>query len=675
MLLWVTLAAAAAAVPASAAKAAKAAAADARPLLIVGSINADSTITLERLPARGECITSTKPTASFAVGGKVSDPACFTQLLPSLESAHAKHKPPLPPSRPAPTQGANQAVAAARLRAPAAPPPRFVCRFGDDDAGRRMRAELAGESLDLAGSATAPGVASGTGIVWLDAEGAATSVVLGGANACGWGAAAATEEDAEVKGAPEEAELRTAAEAALAPRPGALLLQREIPEAVNAAFASAARAAGVPVLLDAGGEDSPVGGNLLAAVDYICPNELELRRLTGISAGGGGAGAAWARVGARKLMEAGARGVLVTLGEHGALLVTRRGGGEGAEDEGAEGEGAADVEALHQPAFPVPGGAVVDATAAGDAFRAAFATALVEGRGARAALRFAAAAGAVAVSRAGAMPSLPGREEVEALLAAHPELVATAQDATGDEDGGRDGGGGDSGGVGVWKSAADRASGGGGGGGSCSGGGTCADTDCPLRFASRLNSMRSRRDLVDSIEGPVGTDDVLGWVARQGRVEGLEYVYFNYPEHVDKVDPAQVTRSCFGRVVGVGWSGWAGGLLPVIILLGSTGKACSCRTLFHLNVANRLTHRPPKKVRAALDRAGLKAGGLAMRFPAPKFAAGAFTNPDPDLRWDALALLTEACRWAEALGAREVVVWSAFDGYDYHLQVGWVVAV
>ena len=29
----------------------------------------------------------------------------------------------------------------------------------------------------------------------------------------------------------------------------------------------------------------------------------------------------------------------------------------------------------------------------------------------------------------------------------------------------------------------------------------------------------------------------------------------------------------------------------------------------------------------------------------------------------------QACDWASALGASEVVVWSAFDGYDYTLQV------
>jgi ribokinase len=59
---------------------------------------------------------------------------------------------------------------------------------------------------------------------------------------------------------------------------------------------------------------------------------------------------------------------------------------------------------------------VVDSTAAGDAFCGALAVALAEGRALPDAVRFANAAGAVAVTRLGAEPSLPHREEVERLL-------------------------------------------------------------------------------------------------------------------------------------------------------------------------------------------------------------------------------------------------------------------
>ena len=62
----------------------------------------------------------------------------------------------------------------------------------------------------------------------------------------------------------------------------------------------------------------------------------------------------------------------------------------------------------------------VDATGAGDAFVGAITVALLEGMEPAEALRFACAAGAVAATRAGAQPSLPTRDEVEAMLATNP---------------------------------------------------------------------------------------------------------------------------------------------------------------------------------------------------------------------------------------------------------------
>jgi len=54
----------------------------------------------------------------------------------------------------------------------------------------------------------------------------------------------------------------------------------------------------------------------------------------------------------------------------------------------------------------------VDATGAGDTFSAALTVALVEGQASQEALQFACAAGAVAVTKMGAQPSLPMRSEV-----------------------------------------------------------------------------------------------------------------------------------------------------------------------------------------------------------------------------------------------------------------------
>jgi ribokinase len=65
-----------------------------------------------------------------------------------------------------------------------------------------------------------------------------------------------------------------------------------------------------------------------------------------------------------------------------------------------------------------PAVTAVDATGAGDAFVGAITVALLEGMDAQAALTFACAAGALAATRAGAQPSLPGRSEVDRVLGA-----------------------------------------------------------------------------------------------------------------------------------------------------------------------------------------------------------------------------------------------------------------
>ena len=74
-------------------------------------------------------------------------------------------------------------------------------------------------------------------------------------------------------------------------------------------------------------------------------------------------------------------------------------------------------------------------------------------------------------------------------------------------------------------------------------------------------------------------------------------------------------------------------------------------------------------VLAALQAAGLRAGAVCIRFPAHEMRLGAFTHPSEGVRRRAVALAAEGCKWAQALGASELVVWSAFDGYDYNFQV------
>lgn len=75
-------------------------------------------------------------------------------------------------------------------------------------------------------------------------------------------------------------------------------------------------------------------------------------------------------------------------------------------------------ESLHQPAFPVT---PVDTTGAGDCFAGYFAAALDGGESVAQALRLAAAAAALQVTRRGAGDAMPARAEVEAFLKDHPD--------------------------------------------------------------------------------------------------------------------------------------------------------------------------------------------------------------------------------------------------------------
>jgi ribokinase len=158
------------------------------------------------------------------------------------------------------------------------------------------------------------------------------------------------------------------------------------------AAARAAKRAGALVLLDPA-PARPMPDELLRLADYVTPNETELAALTG---GGAIASTDDLRHRVRALSARGCRRVVVKCGSAGAYLFGAR------------------HEALHWPAHAV---GAVDTTAAGDAFNAGLAVALADGADVLTAGRFATAAAAISVTRAGAQPSKPDRDEVDALLA------------------------------------------------------------------------------------------------------------------------------------------------------------------------------------------------------------------------------------------------------------------
>ena len=60
-----------------------------------------------------------------------------------------------------------------------------------------------------------------------------------------------------------------------------MLLQREVPDHVNMWAASLAAAAGIPVMMDAGGDAGPLPKGMLQQLAVFSPNETELSRMTG----------------------------------------------------------------------------------------------------------------------------------------------------------------------------------------------------------------------------------------------------------------------------------------------------------------------------------------------------------------------------------------------------------
>ncbi|EHI4387522.1 ribokinase [Salmonella enterica] len=169
----------------------------------------------------------------------------------------------------------------------------------------------------------------------------------------------------------------------------ALLMQLESPlESVLAAAKIAHQHHTTVALNPAPARELP--DELLALVDIITPNETEAEKLTGVRVENDDDAAKAAQV----LHDKGIRTVLITLGSRGVWA-------------------SVDGEGRRVPGFSVE---AVDTIAAGDTFNGAFITAILEETPLPEAIRFAHAAAAIAVTRKGAQPSVPWREEIEAFL-------------------------------------------------------------------------------------------------------------------------------------------------------------------------------------------------------------------------------------------------------------------
>ncbi|MDX1993065.1 MAG: ribokinase [bacterium] len=137
----------------------------------------------------------------------------------------------------------------------------------------------------------------------------------------------------------------------------------------------------------------PLPKEIFRYIDYLTPNESELRILLGLAPDD----PTPTRTLAAQLRAFGVQNVIVTMGENGALILT-------------------DSVDLLVPSFSVE---VVDTTGAGDAFNSGLAVALGEGKPLVEAVRFGCACGALACTQLGVIPSLAQRTAVETLLAQH----------------------------------------------------------------------------------------------------------------------------------------------------------------------------------------------------------------------------------------------------------------
>lgn len=231
-------------------------------IVVVGSLNADFVINMDRFPAQGETVTG----KSFEIfpGGK----------------------------------GGNQAHAAAQLGGRVA----MLGQIGGDAQGIWLKNNLATVGVDVSHLLEDREVTSGVAFISIDRSGQNQIVIVPGAN-----------------GTFSVAGLRR--HQLLLERAQILLLQLEIPLATVIEAARIAKKSGATVMLDPAPAEKDLPDELLALVDYLTPNESELATLTraGLSET-----IEVSEIGAqaRALIARGATKVIVKLGGAGALFVS-----------------------------------------------------------------------------------------------------------------------------------------------------------------------------------------------------------------------------------------------------------------------------------------------------------------------------------------------------------------
>ncbi len=318
-------------------------------LIVVGSYNLDIGIRVPRFPLPGETLAALDLVQSD--GGK----------------------------------GSNQAVQAARLGTRVG----MIAAVGDDAAGQAARQLWNREAIDTTRVVVHDATPTGTAFITVNAAGENQIVIVAGANA------------ALLPGYLSDAQtmLRSAR---------LVLAQLEVPLVTLVSAFGTARDAGAITVLNAAPVIESSLTELLALTDFLIVNESEAHALVAQLCTGSeplanaalpdgvtddphdpiATGYALAAV----LVESVDRGVIITLGAQGAILLL------------------ADQSLVHLPA---PATEVVDTTGAGDAFAGAFAADLIRHGRPADALELGVRAGSHACRGRGAMPSLGRRDDLD----------------------------------------------------------------------------------------------------------------------------------------------------------------------------------------------------------------------------------------------------------------------
>ncbi|WP_208293456.1 ribokinase [Zophobihabitans entericus] len=263
-------------------------------------------------------------------------------------------------------KGANQAVAAGRGGADI----QFIAAVGDDDIGQRICEQLKKDNIDTRSISKIRNETTGVALIYVNGQGENQIGIYAGANA------AVTPEYA---GKYRQDIIQA----------DALLMQLETPLSTIAEMAKLAKANNTQVIVNPAPAQT-LADDILKCIDIITPNETEAERLTGIPVNDEKS----ADKASQYLHQKGIPTVIITLGSKGAWVSMN---GQGKLITG----------------FKVK---AVDTIAAGDTFNGMLVTALLEDMPMDEAVKYAHASAAIAVTRAGAQPSVPWRDEVEKFL-------------------------------------------------------------------------------------------------------------------------------------------------------------------------------------------------------------------------------------------------------------------